>query len=463
MFHTDIRTLLLIISINKLLIGFLLVFLRIKIPHIAGIKEWAIGNVITAIGLFLFAIYPWPTTITVDFLFSFFINQAIMAGEVIFLLGFWKFRQQSVKKYIAVFPLLIAVNVIVFTFVFKLFVIRFLITQFLFTFFYLTIAFELREAPKSSFGHIFRWTSLLYVFYGLMVLCRLIYSLIQPPVDPYHSDPVTLILFAATGISILIISFNLVIIISSKLNEELHEEINAKNKLYAIISHDLRGPVGNFINYTSILKESFDQWNPQETKQWLDEMERSSSSSRFLLENLLCWSRCQLREIKVNARYTEVTSIIRQKIKLYHGEANLKSVGLFFDSGTPVYAEIDVDMVQIVLRNVISNAIKFTENGGKVSISIIEKEDVLEIIVSDNGLGISASNLKKIMDRNHIFYTNGTLSEKGSGFGLKLCNDLLKLNNGEMKVESLVGVGTVVTILLPKNQNQTDRCETSRK
>lgn len=458
MFHPDLKTLLLIISINQFLIAMLMVHLRIRIPHIAGIKEWAIGIFLTSIGLFLLAIFPWPTTTTVDFLFSFSLNLALMVGDVVSLSGFLKFKQQPVKKYLVVFPVLVAVNVIVFTLIFKILFVRIIINQLLFVVVYTIIAFELWKGTNSRLRYFFRWSGLLYVFYGLMQVFRVIYFFLRPPSSPLENFWITLLAFSVAGICMIMLSFNLVIIVSTKLNDELHEEIDAKNKLHAIISHDLRGAVCNTLNYTSILKESFEKWEPQETKQWLYEMEISSSASRFLLENLLYWSRSQLKEIKVNAENAEITSIIRQEVKLYQREANLKSVEFFFDSGTPVFAEIDVDMVQIVLRNVISNAIKFTGSGGKVTISLNEKDDVLKIIVSDNGLGISASGLKKIMDRNQTYYTNGTSNEKGSGFGLQLCRDLMKLNNGELKVESSVGAGTVVTILLPKKQTQTDKC-----
>jgi signal transduction histidine kinase len=450
MFDIDLKTLLLIISINKFCVSLLLVHFRNICPHISGIKEWSIASLLTATGFFLYAIYPWATTVMSGSLFAFFANEAIAVGEVIFLIGFWKFSHQSIKKYIVVFPLLLAVNIIAFAFVFKLQFISALISQFLIILLYSTIAFELWKVCKSRLEHIYRWLPLLFVFYALSQLFRVIHSYLWPSSSPVDSCPLSIILYAVAGMSVIVIFFYLAIIITSKLAGELHEEINTKNKLYAIISHDLRNPIGNTLNYTTMLKESFEKWKPQETKQWLDELERSSHASRFLLENLLFWSRSQLKEIKVNAKQTDVTAIVHQSVKLFQSNANLKSINLSFVTQTPFFVETDEDMLQIVIRNVISNAIKYTGIGGKVILSLDEKDDVLEIIVSDNGLGISATNLKKIMDRNQFYYTNGTSNEKGSGFGLKLCYDLITLNNGKINIESSVGVGTIVTLLLPK-------------
>lgn len=451
MFQTNLPTLLLILSVNKFLLGMLMGYLWIKLPEIKGIKDWFIGSVLTATGLFIFAVYPYPVSTPVDFTYSISLNLLIMSGDIMFLSGFVKFQGKPFRKSIyLVFLLLVSASTVYFTLIHKILWMRVFLNTSFYVVLYLFIAAELWKYPKGNLRFIFRISSILYVFYAALQLSRVVYAFLYPPETPQDNSQFSLVLFSIAGVSMILLTFNLIIIITTKLNEELHAEIQTKNKLYAIISHDLRGSISNYLNYTTVLKESVEKWEPEKTKLWIGEMEKSSVSSRYILENLLYWSRDQLKELRSNLNEVNINLLISQLIKSMKGQADVKSVTLISNVPETIKIISDNNLLEIILRNIILNAIKFTPENGSISISVTDKMKKLSIVVNDNGVGIPAEILENIMTQKQITNTAGTAMEKGSGFGLKLCFDLMRLLNGKINIKSAVGVGTEIELQLPK-------------
>ena len=230
--------------------------------------------------------------------------------------------------------------------------------------------------------------------------------------------------------------------------EELRELNSLKDRLFSIISHDLRSPLFSLINMLNMTKDG--HFSAEEQKQILSELSKNVEYNTELLENLLKWASSQMKGHAINPINFDIHEIANQKVKLYEKAAYQKGIELrnSIKLNTKVFA--DRDMIEVVLRNLITNAIKFSKNGDRIEISSTELDGAIQVCVSDNGTGISDEVLDKIFSK-QVVTTRGTLNEKGTGLGLKLCQDFVQINRGTISVESKTDLGSKFFFTLPAN------------
>ncbi|MEA3316612.1 MAG: hybrid sensor histidine kinase/response regulator [Bacteroidota bacterium] len=245
-----------------------------------------------------------------------------------------------------------------------------------------------------------------------------------------------------------------------KANEQIREQavelkkINeTKDRLFSIISHDLRGPLGGIKNMVDLLISEYRE-DIEFTGKSLEILKRSADKTRTLLENLLFWSRSQRGEINRNPKIINVKSIVNDIILLSQSAADDKKILLKSEIEQNVYCFADSDMIKTVIRNLVNNAIKFTNKNGEISISAQNTDNKIIVYVKDNGIGISKQNIDKILSENVYFTSYGTGKEKGSGLGINLCIDFVKRNNGELNIESTEGEGSIFSFSLPIEANE---------
>ncbi|MCP4350311.1 MAG: hybrid sensor histidine kinase/response regulator [Desulfobacterales bacterium] len=239
-----------------------------------------------------------------------------------------------------------------------------------------------------------------------------------------------------------------------KTANKLLQTANAtKDKMFSIIAHDLRGPIGSLSQALDILVDSPEIIGTEEQKStFMKELKASAKRASLLLENLLCWARNQRCEIEYNPADTEFNQIIRNNINLLSGIAKDKTISLTSEINESLRVYADTDMIMTVVRNLISNALKFTPENGKVTVSAVLKDDFIEISVVDTGVGISENDTEKLFSPDEHFTTYGTQNEKGSGLGLLLCKDFVEKNNGKIWVETEEGKGSKFKFTLPKTK-----------
>ena len=232
-------------------------------------------------------------------------------------------------------------------------------------------------------------------------------------------------------------------------NKMLKEEIDVKNRIFSIIAHDLKSPISSLILF-------FDVFKSETAKNLKDSALRSIQnlviSVNDLIDNLLYWGRSQGNQIAVKKRETEMDEIALKVVELFKEPAKQKSITINYQRTGSSIAFCDPELIQIVLRNLLSNAIKFTASGGKVSMNIgtnVENNFLVEISLHDEGVGMTEEKIKSILTGDKFESTFGTEREKGSGLGLRLCFDLVRLMDARMEIESQVNQGTKVKILLP--------------
>ena len=233
-------------------------------------------------------------------------------------------------------------------------------------------------------------------------------------------------------------------------NEKLKKSLEARDKLYSIIAHDLRAPIGTIkmIN-SSIEAQKAKIKDPQISK--LFEMINETTEEAFnLLENLLRWTRNQNGKTKIYATLFNLTPVARQVVSLFSAIANAKEIELInrIEGKFDIFA--DEDMIKTVLRNLISNAIKFTYTGGQVELSLADSGDCWTIYVKDNGKGIPKDLQTHLLKSDEYITTYGTHNEKGSGLGLILCRDFIRMNKGKLHFCSQEGIGTTFYFTIPK-------------
>ncbi len=238
-------------------------------------------------------------------------------------------------------------------------------------------------------------------------------------------------------------------------NEELQKAITVKDRFFSIISHDLRSPFNSILGFSQLIVDQLKEKNYEGLDEYAENMLQSSQRAMNLVVNLLEWSRTQSDRMEFNPEYFELVDFLNETILTFKGIATQKSITInhSFPDFIPVYA--DKQMINTVLRNLISNAVKFTRQGGEVTISAARKQSAVSISVKDNGVGISKNRIEKLFRIDESESTKGTANEQGTGLGLILCKEFVEKHGGRIWVESAVDTGSAFTFTIPENDSTT--------
>ncbi len=234
-------------------------------------------------------------------------------------------------------------------------------------------------------------------------------------------------------------------------NKNLEEANLVKNTLFSVIAHDLRTPFSHIIPMLEMIEN--DQMDQSDFKEFVPLIKVNFLDNLLLVDNLLLWAKSQLDGFKVKPVVFNVHELGQELAVFFKEFSSQKNIIIEnqIDSELEIFA--DRETIKIVLRNLISNAIKFTREGGIIQINNIEKDKEAAICVKDSGIGIKRDDLDKLFSFNN-YTTLGTSNEKGTGMGLKICKDFIELNKGSISVDSTENEGTTFSILLPLPKNR---------
>jgi len=234
-----------------------------------------------------------------------------------------------------------------------------------------------------------------------------------------------------------------------KQSEELIKLNATKDKFLSIIAHDLKNPFNAIIGFSDLMIQSFNELDNDTLLQGLHTIETASKHAYKLLENLLIWSQNQTGRISFKPEFLNLHAQVTDSLKIIDSSAKIKgiSIGVNINKSLKVFA--DKDMVDSILRNLILNAIKFSHKEGKIIVSAIEVDNVIQISVKDNGVGIPPEFQSGIFRIDKHTITSGTDNEQGTGLGLILCKDFVTRHQGSIWVESSPGKGSKFTFSLP--------------
>lgn len=234
-----------------------------------------------------------------------------------------------------------------------------------------------------------------------------------------------------------------------KITKDLDSSNKTKSKLLSIIGHDLRNPFNVIQGYISILTD--DEIDSTERRLYYDRINNSSDQLMEMVENLLVWSNTQSKKISPKPLQTDITEIANNSIAVIQNNANLKNIQIIadYDKSNKTVILVDPEMLTRIVHNLLVNAIKFTNNEGKVYLGFKQENSKMKFWVKDTGIGMNPDDAAAIFEISTDFVKSGTAGEKGTGLGLSICHDFVKYHDGTIWAESEIGVGSSFIFELP--------------
>jgi len=248
-----------------------------------------------------------------------------------------------------------------------------------------------------------------------------------------------------------------------KRESELKDVVATRDRLFSIIAHDLRSPFNNITLLSELLEDSIKKNDIGQSQEYLELINKTTSNTLSLLDNLLDWTKSQtgLRDFK--SEKVNINKILSQTLELSKAIASTKNIGLNLLQSEPIHVCSDHKVIKTIVRNLISNAIKFTKPGGRIEVSTKLYDKNVEITVSDDGVGMRTDTYEKLFYVNTNMACVGTANEKGSGFGLVLCKEFVEKLGGTIWAESTLGKGSDFKFTVPINKPKPPRSRILKK
>ncbi|OYX83798.1 MAG: hypothetical protein B7Y83_10295 [Flavobacteriales bacterium 32-34-25] len=285
----------------------------------------------------------------------------------------------------------------------------------------------------------------------IVLVFRTFYPLFKTSTTLYSVDPTQKIIFLIIFLMMIISGVGYLLLLQEEKEMQVKKLLDDKDKFFSIIAHDLRGPFNGIIGLSELLLENDNQLKPKETNEFIQLIHQSSKNAYSLLDNLLTWAQSQTGSLEFNPKKIEISPIINKTINLLGNIAKSKNISIESKIENEEYAFADKDMLETIFRNLISNAIKFTENNGEVQLSMTRENNQIVFSVQDNGIGIASEKITNLFAINHRNTTSGTNDETGTGLGLMLCKDFIEKHGGKIWVESEIGKGSVFKFTIPNS------------
>ena len=222
-----------------------------------------------------------------------------------------------------------------------------------------------------------------------------------------------------------------------------------KDKLFSIVSHDLRNPLATMQSFLKLIVEHHDKLDEDEKKKLFTEAQQSLDNLNELLYNLLQWSKSQMNLVQFNPERVNLKTVVDNCTRLLKLNAHMKDIRIQTHMNGDVFAYADKEMMEFVVRNLVSNAIKFSHRSGQVGVYVEDIKENVQIKVTDNGVGMNPGRIKKLEEMTGTFTRRGTEKEKGTGLGLLISREFIVKNKGTLDIESQLGKGSTFTIQLP--------------
>jgi signal transduction histidine kinase len=233
--------------------------------------------------------------------------------------------------------------------------------------------------------------------------------------------------------------------------EELNHTVESRDKLFSVISHDIKNPLFAIVSYCDLIKEKISHAEFDRVNLYSEMIQISANNLYRLVLNLLDWTRFQGGKLQSYKQVIDAEFNINETVRLFDNSFKQKDIEFTktLQTGTKIFA--DINMFNTIVRNLISNAIKYCPSGGKINIESRTENDNFFFIISDTGEGMRPEEIDSILNKTSNISTVGTKGESGTGLGLALCKEFIGLHNGELSINSAVGVGSEFVVYLPVN------------
>lgn len=442
----SLKIIIVIASGISLVMGFYMFLVHWNTERVKGPMWWAAGNLMIGIG-FLFRLIPpvtgfWGAVVPMLF---------ITTGLYIYLAGIWRFKGKRIIRWIVIgMPVFDVFQSLVFFYLFPLNRIRIGLHLVILAFYSVIAIYEMfqLESDKRYLRNIFRINAASFFVFFMLLVAGVIVVLNRPAYTTNQISDIWIIAFGISGGIMTALTFGFLSAVNMQLYTELEGQLKSKTKFFSIIAHDLRGPVGTIMNFLNLLNTEKDL-KEEEKFIFMEKMEVLSQSTYHLLQNLLEWAGTSQNLAQFEKELIELNTVVSSNIDFFRSLTQMKSIHLEFQNGEEAYISGNVKMIETVIRNLVSNAIKFTPKDGRISIATENHITGVRLVVEDNGVGIKPERLKRIFELENSRSYLGTEGESGSGLGLALCREFVRKNNGTIRIESMVDVGTKVIVDFP--------------
>lgn len=446
MTQLNLREFILFIAGFSLLFGFLMLFFKKSAPFINGIYHWAAGSFIVAISLFIYAFYPYPE----EYINLLFTNLLAFTGQCFFLLAIWKFKEKRINYFVLIaLPAASVIATSVFTHVYFHMGIRVTLNSIIYAVWAGFCFYEMLTPPSESLKTIFRINAMAFFLFGLAMLTRSVVTFQLKEINLMAPTIESMILFSALALAEILINFGFVIMVNVSISDDLTRQIAMKDRFFSIIAHDLKNPMNNILGFSELLLMKLKRNDTDEMELISHAIKNSVIQTYNLLENLLEWSLSQSKKIPFNPEKFNLRQLIEEEKDFYLSFIASKKLTIEFKGEKDVNIFADRNMLKTILRNLITNSVKYSNPGGKIKIESNMLPSFVEISISDTGVGIAPERMEKIFSLDEKITTRGTADEKGSGLGLLLCKEFIERHHGRIWIDSELHKGTTVSFTLP--------------
>ncbi len=231
--------------------------------------------------------------------------------------------------------------------------------------------------------------------------------------------------------------------------EQLSQLNSVKDKLFSIISHDLRNPLATMQSFLKLITQHHEKLNEEEKQKMIKEAQSSLDHLNELLYNLLQWSKSQMQLLEFKPEQLQVKNVLEKNIRLLYLQAHMKQVQIssLFEEEQTIYA--DKEMLDFIIRNLLSNAIKFSHKNSQIQIQVKKTKTYIEISVQDEGVGMSKETIQKLLETSLSNSRRGTAKERGTGLGLLISKEFITRHGGQLQIEQAIIKGSIFKVLLP--------------
>lgn len=448
MLFYDLKPIIVAIAILSSLLGILLLRLMKQSSYIHGILYWAVGCFFSSASLLTISLFPWPHLYINLLLFNLF----IIAGQCFFLIGIWKFKGKKIRYgFIIALPLVSFIQITFYTFGQNEPGMRMAINSFLYAACAFYTFFELLHPPERYLNFIFKANAWVSFLYGALMLYRAYLKFSFSYTDFMSMTPSNVaFLILLSGLQI-VMSFGFIIMINTWLAEDVRKQLSVRDKMLSIIAHDLKSSINVVEGFSELLNKNLEKQELEKSKQFAGYIKQSSIQMNGILSNLLEWAKSQGNTAMFKPEMLNIRALIAEEIQLIRSIAKNKQIRINYDEVLSVTIYADRNMMRTIMRNLVINAIKYTNPGGVVQIGTKQTDGHLEISIHDSGIGIEPEILSRLFKSDEHITTKGTARETGSGLGLLLCKEFVEKHKGKIWAESVVEVGSTFRFIIPYN------------
>ncbi|MGG7035631.1 MAG: sensor histidine kinase [Flavobacterium sp.] len=303
------------------------------------------------------------------------------------------------------------------------------------------------ETRNSLFKKLF---GINYLMFLGILLIRSVYPFIDSKMNIFTINPIQNTTFLILFLMMIISGAGYLLLIQEENEIRIKKLLSDKDKIFSIIAHDLKGPFTGISGLSEVLLDKNNGLNPERIDELHQMIYNSSRKAHSLLENLLIWAQSQTGRIKFNPTELKACSIVSETLELLSGIADNKKIKLLAETEKDQNIFADENMLLTIIRNLVSNAIKFTHTDGTIKVSVKKTDTDFLFSVKDNGVGIPPEKTDNLFETKTKNSTLGTNNETGTGLGLMICSEFVKKHGGKIWVESEMGKGSDFKFTIPQ-------------